>query len=206
MALLIGAILVAILYGLRSVGQKLGQSPKNAGKWRGVIGRVFAAMSPWFMVALAAQIVSAYAIAPPELAGTIRIFFVVAATLQAAICIRELVLGGVEIRASISEADTNLGSAIGLIRLFVTVLLTVIAVVVILANLGVNVTGLLAGLGIGGIAIGLAAQGIFSDLFAALSILFDQPFRKGDLIRWDTTLVGGRDCYLQRQFAQQGTP
>ncbi|HVI04618.1 MAG TPA: mechanosensitive ion channel domain-containing protein, partial [Sphingomicrobium sp.] len=42
-----------------------------------------------------------------------------------------------------------------------------------------------AGLGIGGIAIGLAAQGIFSDLFAALSILFDKPFRKGDTIRYD---------------------
>ena len=43
-----------------------------------------------------------------------------------------------------------------------------IAIVVILDNLGVNVTALVAGLGIGGIAIGLAAQGIFSDLFAAL--------------------------------------
>jgi small-conductance mechanosensitive channel len=41
-----------------------------------------------------------------------------------------------------------------------------------------------AGLGVGGIAIGLAAQGIFSDLFAALSILFDRPFRVGDTIRF----------------------
>src|SRR5207237_489628 len=49
----------------------------------------------------------------------------------------------------------------------------------------VNVTALVAGLGIGGIAIGLAAQGIFSDLFAALAILFDKPFRKGDTIRYD---------------------
>jgi len=40
-------------------------------------------------------------------------------------------------------------------------------------------------LGIGGIAIGLAAQGIFSDLFAALAILFDKPFKKGDTIRYD---------------------
>ena len=45
-------------------------------------------------------------------------------------------------------------------------------------------TWLIAGLGIGGIAIGLAAQGIFSDLFAALSILFDRPFRRGDMIRY----------------------
>jgi small-conductance mechanosensitive channel len=44
-----------------------------------------------------------------------------------------------------------------------------------------------AGLGIGGIAIGLAAQGIFSDLFAALSILFDKPFRRGDTIQFDQT-------------------
>ena len=43
------------------------------------------------------------------------------------------------------------------------------------------------GLGIGGIAIGLAAQGIFSDLFAALAILFDKPFRRGDTIRFGTT-------------------
>jgi small-conductance mechanosensitive channel len=59
-----------------------------------------------------------------------------------------------------------------------------IAIILILDNLGVNVTGLVAGLGIGGIAIGLAAQGIFSDLFAALSILFDKPFRRGESIRF----------------------
>jgi len=54
----------------------------------------------------------------------------------------------------------------------------------VLGNLGVNVTGLVAGLGIGGIAIGLAAQGVFADLFAALAILFDRPFRLGDNISY----------------------
>src|SRR3546814_9409171 len=46
---------------------------------------------------------------------------------------------------------------------------------------------LVAGLGIGGIAIGLAAQGIFSDLFASLSIIFDRPFRVGETIIYDTS-------------------
>ena len=73
----------------------------------------------------------------------------------------------------------------GLIRVLVTAALFAIALVLILDNLGVNVTGLVAGLGIGGIAIGLAAQGIFSDLFAALSIIFDKPFRICELIRWE---------------------
>jgi small-conductance mechanosensitive channel len=69
----------------------------------------------------------------------------------------------------------------------VSVALFAIAGILILDNLGVNVTALVAGLGIGGIAIGLAAQGIFSDLFAALSILFDKPFKKGDTIRYDNS-------------------
>ena len=65
-----------------------------------------------------------------------------------------------------------------IIRVLVSVALFAIAGILILDNLGVNVTALVAGLGIGGIAIGLAAQGIFSDLFAALSILFDKPFSR----------------------------
>ncbi|MDA4831278.1 mechanosensitive ion channel family protein, partial [Enterobacter hormaechei] len=59
--------------------------------------------------------------------------------------------------------------------------------VVVLDNLGVNVTGLVAGLGVGGIAIGLAAQGIFADLFAALAIIFDRPFRRGDTISYGSS-------------------
>jgi small-conductance mechanosensitive channel len=74
-----------------------------------------------------------------------------------------------------------------IIRVLVSVALFAIALILILDNLGVNVTALVAGLGIGGIAIGLAAQGIFSDLFAALSILFDKPFRRGDTIRYDNS-------------------
>ena len=74
-----------------------------------------------------------------------------------------------------------------LIRLSVSFALFAIAAIVILDNLGVNVTGLIAGLGVGGIAIGLAAQGIFSDLFAAISIIFDKPFRRGDTVTYDTT-------------------
>ena len=75
----------------------------------------------------------------------------------------------------------------GLIRLLVTFALFAIALIVVLDNLGVNVTGLVAGLGVGGIAIGLAAQGIFADLFAALAIIFDRPFRRGDAIAYDQT-------------------
>lgn len=51
-----------------------------------------------------------------------------------------------------------------------------------LANLGVDVTALVAGLGIGGVAVALALQNILSDLFASISILLDKPFVVGDFI------------------------
>jgi small-conductance mechanosensitive channel len=96
-------------------------------------------------------------------------------------------LGVISRKAGEDPAETAIGNAVGVIRVLVSVTLFALAIIVILDNLGVNVTALVAGLGIGGIAIGLAAQGIFSDLFAALSILFDKPFKRGDVIQFDKT-------------------
>ncbi|WP_287029397.1 mechanosensitive ion channel family protein [Pseudomonas sp. UBA6310] len=52
----------------------------------------------------------------------------------------------------------------------------------ILANLGVDITALVASLGVGGIAIALAVQTMLGDLFASLSIGIDKPFEIGDFV------------------------
>jgi small-conductance mechanosensitive channel len=179
LAAVMGAVIVAILFGTKILGERLCRTDPEHSRWRSVIGKALATTRVWFMVAAAAQIVAIYSDAPHELARTIHFLFVIAATLQAAIFVRELILGSIHHRAS---GHDSLGSAITIIRLLVTVAVFSIAIVLILSNLGVNVTGLVAGLGVGGIAIGLAAQGIFKDLFAALAILFDRPFRVGEVI------------------------
>jgi small-conductance mechanosensitive channel len=58
----------------------------------------------------------------------------------------------------------------------------IIILLTVLANLGVEITALVAGIGIGGIAIALALQAILGDLFASFSIYFDKPFEEGDFI------------------------
>ena len=136
------------------------------------------------MVAAAIDIVCTYADVPAKLARLADILFIIAAALQAAIWAREIILGVIRSRVGDDRGSSTLGNAMALIRVLVSVALFAIAIIVILDNLGVNVTALVAGLGIGGIAIGLAAQGIFSDLFAALAIVFDRPFRRGDTIRY----------------------
>ena len=60
--------------------------------------------------------------------------------------------------------------------------LWILVVLLILDNMGLNVTALVASLGIGGIAVALAVQNILGDLFASLSIAIDKPFVIGDFI------------------------
>lgn len=61
-----------------------------------------------------------------------------------------------------------------------------VAVLVALANLGFNITAIVAGLGVGGVAVALALQNILGDLFASLSIIIDKPFVVGDTIKLDS--------------------
>jgi len=57
-----------------------------------------------------------------------------------------------------------------------------IVLVILLDNLGIKISALVAGLGIGGIAIALAAQSVLGDLFSCFIIFFDRPFVIGDFI------------------------
>jgi small-conductance mechanosensitive channel len=181
----VGLALVALMLLLRGLGRRtVAQDPHGLG-WRVVIGRILARTSVIFMVLAAADVVSTYAELPHKAARLIDILFVIAFAIQGAIWIRELILGVIGRKVAEENGSGALASAMAIIRVLVSVALFAIAGILILDNLGVNVTALVAGLGIGGIAIGLAAQGIFSDLFAALAILFDKPFKKGDTIRYD---------------------
>lgn len=61
-------------------------------------------------------------------------------------------------------------------------LLWTIALIFILDNLNIEITGLITGLGVGGVAIAFAAQSVLTDLFNYFTIFFDKPFDIGDFI------------------------
>jgi small-conductance mechanosensitive channel len=185
----VGIVIALLLYGLRLLGERwVARRPSGTEPhWPTIFAKVVARTNLLFIVTTAAELVAEHAATPPALLSAVHALFVVAAAIQAAIWARELILGYISHRAGADDEHSTLASAISIIRLLVTVAVFAIAIILILSNLGVNVTGLIAGLGIGGIAIGLAAQGIFSDLFAALSIIFDRPFRRGDTISFEQT-------------------
>jgi small-conductance mechanosensitive channel len=182
----VAAAIVLVMLAARWAGSHLTAGDPECRRWRGVIGRVLEKTTVLFMIVTALDVVASYAAVPPRLERIFDVLFTVGFALQGAIWARELILRVIG-RAGDDPEESAVGNALGVIRVIVSFALFAIAIVVILSNLGVNVTALLAGLGIGGIAIGLAAQGIFSDLFAALSILFDKPFKRGDVIQFDET-------------------
>lgn len=184
----VAAIIVAIMIVLRRYGRRWYEHNTSMDTWQSVVGRTMAKTRTWFMIALALEIVSVFSNAPGLIHRSISFLFSLAMVIQSAIWARSIILGFVEHRTQTDQSSSEaLGSAMKLIRVLVTFGVVAIAGIVVLDNLNVDVTGLVAGLGIGGIAIGLAAQGIFSDLFAALSIIFDKPFKVGDSIHFDGT-------------------
>ena len=69
-----------------------------------------------------------------------------------------------------------------LMSTIVKIIVWLIAIMLILQNMGIKITSLIAGLGVGGIAIAFALQNVLSDIFASFSIYLDKPFEEGDFI------------------------
>lgn len=83
------------------------------------------------------------------------------------------------------DEDAGAVAAMDIVSFLIRVSVWAIVFLLVLDNLGVNITALVAGLGVGGIAVALAAQNIISDLFASLSIVLDRPFVLGDFLAID---------------------
>jgi len=61
--------------------------------------------------------------------------------------------------------------------------LIIIIVLSIIQTLGVSISGVLAFGGMGGLVVGMAAKDLLSNLFGALMVYMDKPFKVGDWIR-----------------------
>ena len=120
----------------------------------------------------------------------IRVLFIVVIVfevIQAAVKLFEYFLGKYLEKAQKESGKKILTiSMVNTLKFFVKLILWSLGTLMILSNLGVNVTSIIAGLGVGGIAIALAAQGILADIFSSFSIYFDRPFEVGDFIQVGT--------------------
>ncbi len=80
------------------------------------------------------------------------------------------------------DVDAASVTTFGAVVFILRIVMWGVVLLAALANMGVDVTALVAGLGVGGIAIALAVQNVLGDLFASFSIVLDRPFVIGDFI------------------------
>ena len=72
------------------------------------------------------------------------------------------------------------------LKFFARVAVWSLALLLILSNLRINITTLIAGLGVTGVAVALAVNQILGDFFASMAILLDKPFDVGHFISFDS--------------------
>ena len=81
-----------------------------------------------------------------------------------------------------ASSASRLATLLPLFRNFVLILVVISILLIVLMELGINVSPLFAGAGIIGVAVGFGSQALVRDIFAGAFFLFDDAFRKGEYL------------------------
>ncbi len=83
----------------------------------------------------------------------------------------------------VSQSESKLDDQIlPIVRKSAKGIILILAIVVILSNLGYDILSVLAGLGVGGLALALAAQDAVKNVIGGFSIFWDKPFQIDDFV------------------------
>ncbi|MEO0324045.1 MAG: mechanosensitive ion channel domain-containing protein [Myxococcota bacterium] len=141
------------------------------------------ATRPWFYGALGLRFAAEILVLEGPIQSAVLGLTLFAVLVQIGLWINAVLQAGVEGWVeSDEEQRPRRRTAAGGIVLTARIVTWTVLLLVLLQNVGVEITGLLTGLGIGGVAAALAVQNVLGDLFASLSIYFDRPFDVGDFV------------------------
>ena len=136
-----------------------------------------------FLLIVAFYFGSQYLELPPKPARMIEHVAIIALLVQAALWgSRGIAMWLADYMKRHRDTDAAAATTMSVLGFIARVVLWSVLVLMILDNLGFNITTLVASLGIGGVAVALAVQNILGDIFSSLSIAMDKPFVIGDFI------------------------
>lgn len=186
-AVFVGAMLVLTVAKKLAVARLGRLANRTASKLDDLAVAVIADVRWWSLAAVMFYVASQILVMPARAIAAIKAVALIAVAIQAIITSRLIVdyAIGALMRAKRGpggEIDPTLQSATTIIRFLATLIVGATTLLLVLANMGFEITPLITGLGIGGLAVALAAQSVLGDIFASLSILFDKPFLVGDFI------------------------
>ncbi|ENP7027153.1 mechanosensitive ion channel family protein [Campylobacter coli] len=110
-----------------------------------------------------------------------NLFHIVYAVLIAWLILRILDGYGVVLVSKLAQKSGK-KEVVNLVIKILYFVIIIIALLYILAQLGFNISAIIASLGIGGLAVALAAKDIIANFFASILLLFDNSFNQGDWV------------------------
>jgi small-conductance mechanosensitive channel len=166
--------------GISSRLRKLHPAHRTASALELVLA-LLAATTRVFLLAVAVWLALRWLVMPPTVARTLDVALQVIAWFQVGLWGMTLVTRAIRARQLADSAGEGAAS-LNILRFVALAAVWIVAILMLLGNLGVEIMPLVAGLGIGGIAIALAVQNVLGDLLGSLSIALDKPFRVGDFL------------------------
>ncbi len=180
-----GAVVYAALMLVRRVlTRRLGAlAARTANRWDDLIVLVVQRTHALTLFTVAVWSALTVLDTPDSVRHVIQIISVLVAAMQLGIWGNLIIAHVLDTKVSeLQSTDPSSATTLNGVTMLARGLLVVILVLLTMANLGINISALVAGLGIGGVAIALATQNILGDLFASLSIVLDKPFVVGDFV------------------------
>lgn len=175
---------VAMLFLFRVVRVRLTAfARKTDGTLDDALAAAIRATHFWFIAAVAMLCGAQFLELPDRIGPIVSRVFTLALIVQAGLWAHAGIGGLLSgYLARHRNLDANGATTTSILCFVAQVALWSLVVLMVLDNLGFDVTTLVASLGIGGIAVALAAQNVLGDMFASIAIALDQPVVIGDFI------------------------
>ena len=155
---------------------------RNGFRWDRLLLELLGSTRGWLITAAGLFVATRFLEIAQPYEGYISQLFIILVILQVALWGNQAITYSVDQYKAREDLDGGRRNSLAALSFVGRLVLYSILGLLVLENLGVDITALVAGLGIGSIAVALAVQGILTDLFGSLSIIFDKPFEIGDYI------------------------
>ncbi|OGA30986.1 MAG: mechanosensitive ion channel protein MscS [Betaproteobacteria bacterium RIFCSPLOWO2_02_FULL_68_150] len=121
----------------------------------------------------------------PALRSALNVLIILAAGWAALVVVRRGIRrfrAYMEGRVRDAEEAKRVGTLCRVFRYFGSVVITIVAAMLVMNELGISIAPVLATAGVAGIAIGFGAQSLVKDYFAGFFLLLEDQIRQGDVV------------------------
>lgn len=185
LAVFIGLIIVLKIIKMLIIGKLRKLAKKTKTDFDDILIEIFSKVKPPFYFFVALYFGIRVLDLPQVAAEAVKVVFIVVLVYEVISGLGKLsdyFVGKYLAKTEGSDDQVTSQSMVKSANMIIKIVLWLLGIVLILANLGINVTSIIASLGIGGLAVALALQNILSDIFSSFSLYIDKPFKVGDYI------------------------